>query len=204
MRNDAVSTDLAGCRADMAELLRETVALTGELERLLDATVGWPDGSVRSDFDADPAAAVRVLGAGLLRKARVHTCAVLRANETSNLHSLAVQMRPVLECAGQVVFFFQNMMIAPGLHRHPSGSDIRPTCATDRQRDNIEVFHGALTDKTFDLGRPRPPTACQPSSSAELRSDHIGGSGPRGGQGRSRPCRGRTRHLPAHFCQRRT
>ena len=45
----------------------------------------------------------------------LHTVAVLRANETNNLHSLAVQMRPVLECAGQVVFYFHNRMIAPDL-----------------------------------------------------------------------------------------
>ena len=49
----------------------------------------------------------------LLRKARIHTVAALRANETSNLHSLAVQMRPVLECAGQVVFRFRTLFIAP-------------------------------------------------------------------------------------------
>ena len=39
----------------------------------------------------------------------------IQANETSNLHSLAVQMRPVLECAGQVVFIFHNTIIAPDL-----------------------------------------------------------------------------------------
>ena len=47
----------------------------------------------------------------LLRKARLHAIAVLRANETGNVHSLAVQMRPVLECAGQVVLIFHNLMI---------------------------------------------------------------------------------------------
>lgn len=51
----------------------------------------------------------------MLRKARIHTAAVLRANETRNLHSVAVQMRPVLECAGQIVFFFRNAVIAPDL-----------------------------------------------------------------------------------------
>ena len=52
-------------------------------------------------------------GALLLRKARIHTTAVLRANESRNLHSLAVQMRTVLECAGQVVFKFRTLFIAP-------------------------------------------------------------------------------------------
>ena len=34
------------------------------------------------------------------------------ANRNSNLHSLAVQMRPALECAGQVVSVFHNLIIA--------------------------------------------------------------------------------------------
>ena len=41
----------------------------------------------------------------LLRKARLHAIAVLRANETGNVHSLAVQMRPVLECFRGSTFF---------------------------------------------------------------------------------------------------
>ena len=49
----------------------------------------------------------------LLRKARLHAIAVLRANKTDNVHSLAVQMRPVLECAGQIVLIFHNLIIAP-------------------------------------------------------------------------------------------
>ncbi len=97
----------------MAELLVKAVETTRALERRLDVTGGWPEASARTDFSTDPAAAIRITGALLLRKARIHTVAVLRANETSNLHSLAVQMRPVLECAGQVVFLFQNAIIAP-------------------------------------------------------------------------------------------
>ena len=99
----------------MAELLTEAVALTRKLERRLDFAGGWLEASQRIDFDEDPAAGVRIAAALLLRKARIHTVAVLRANESNNLHSLAVQMRPVLECAGQVVFFFHNLMIAPDL-----------------------------------------------------------------------------------------
>lgn len=108
-------TDVARCRAGMAELLTEAVALTRKLEQRLDFVGGWPEASQRIDFDADPAAGVRIAAALLLRKARLHTVAVLRANETNNLHSLAVQMRPVLECAGQVVFYFHNLVIAPDL-----------------------------------------------------------------------------------------
>ena len=87
------------------------------LERWLDVTGGWQEATKQLDLDADPTAFVRIACALLLRKARLHLVAVLRANETNNLHSLAVQMRPVLECAGQVVFYFHNLIIAPDLTR---------------------------------------------------------------------------------------
>ncbi len=99
----------------MAELLTDAVAMTHKLERRLDVTGGWCEATADIDINADPVATVGIAGALLLRKARIHTVAVLRANETSNLHSLAVQMRSVLECAGQVVFLYQNLIIAPDL-----------------------------------------------------------------------------------------
>lgn len=99
----------------MAELLTEAVASTRKLERRLDVTGAWDEATAQIDLDSDPAAAHRVQGALLLRKARIHTIAVQRANETRNLHSLAVQMRPVLECAGQVLFLYQTSIIAPDL-----------------------------------------------------------------------------------------
>ena len=107
--------DVARCRADMAKLLTEALETTCKIERRLDASGGWREATAAIDINADPGATVRIAGALLLRKARIHIVAVLRANETSNLHSLAVQMRPVLECAGQVVFIFHNTIIAPDL-----------------------------------------------------------------------------------------
>ena len=119
MSNKPLRTEVGRCRAGMAKLVTEAVAMTRKLERWLDVNGGWPEASARIDVDTDPTATLRIIGALLLRKARIHTVAVLRANETSNLHSLAVQMRPVLECAGQVVFFFHNTMIAPNLLMEP-------------------------------------------------------------------------------------
>ena len=55
----------------------------------------------------------------LLRRARLHSDGVLRANAAGNLHSLAVQMRPALECAGQVVFLIDNHFVAPRLTTEP-------------------------------------------------------------------------------------
>ena len=86
--------------------------MTSVLEHRLNVDAGGPHSSTRIDLIADPDTAGRMTTALLLRKARIHTMAVLRANETSNLHSLAVQMRPVLECAGQVFFYFGTLMAA--------------------------------------------------------------------------------------------
>lgn len=91
----------------MAELLTKAVTMTRRLERRLDGPDGWPEATTQIDVVADPTVTLRITGA------------VLRANETSNLHSLAVQMRPALECVGQVVFFFHNLIIAPRLTMAP-------------------------------------------------------------------------------------
>ena len=115
----ASASEVARYRAGMANLLSKSVAMTRELERWLDVTGGWREATAQIDLNADPTATVRIMCALLLRKARLHTVAVLRANETNNVHSLAVQMRPVLECAGQVVFVFHNLMIAPNLTIEP-------------------------------------------------------------------------------------
>lgn len=119
MNEQTMDVDVARCRSDMAELLGKTVAMTRRLERLLGGTDGRRTIREEIDFDAEPTAALRIMGALLLRKARIHIAAVLRANESGNLHSLAVQMRPALECAGQIVFLFQNLFIAPDVQMSP-------------------------------------------------------------------------------------
>ena len=115
MSNKPLRPQVSHCRANMAELLTDTVEMTRKLEQKLDLTGGWEEAVAKFDLDSDPVATLRIQGALLLRKARIHTVAVLQANETGNLHSLAVQMRPVLECAGQVMFIFENSFIAPDL-----------------------------------------------------------------------------------------
>lgn len=112
--------DIGRYRADMAKLLTKMVAKTRNLERRLDISGGSSQPLGELDLDADPAPSLRIIGTVLLRKARIHVEAVLRANESNNLHSLAVQMRPVLECAGQAVFFFHHSMIAPDLEMEPA------------------------------------------------------------------------------------
>lgn len=67
----------------------------------------------KQDTEDDPVLLYRNICTLLLRKSRIHALAVLRANRTNNVHSLAVQVRPVLECPGQVVFIFHHLIIAP-------------------------------------------------------------------------------------------
>ena len=109
----APASEVENYRADVAKLLAGSIARSGKIETWLDAGVDGDVVSQRAALEADPIGAVRMMCAVLLRKARLHAIAVLRANQTCNLHSLAVQARPVLECAGQVVLLFHNMVIAP-------------------------------------------------------------------------------------------
>ena len=106
---DTPHTEIARYRAGTAGLLAQSISTTRDLERSLDVNVGTPEFAVRSDLEGDPAAPFRYECALLLRKARLHSDAAQRANATNNLHSLAVQMRPILECAGQVVFILDHL-----------------------------------------------------------------------------------------------
>ena len=115
-RKETSGGEVARYRVGVARLLGKAIKATGEIEQSLGVTIGtgeWEAMSARADLEDDPTGTYRITCALLLRKARLHTVAALHANETGNLHSLAVQMRPVLECAGQVVFVFHNLMIKP-------------------------------------------------------------------------------------------
>ncbi len=106
-------------RAGTADLLAQSIVTTRELGRRLAADGDLRELTAQSDIEADPGTPLRVECTLLLRKARVHSDAALRANAANNLHSLAVQMRPILECAGQVVFVFDNHFVAPRLTGNP-------------------------------------------------------------------------------------
>ena len=165
---------VARYRAEMANLLAKSVATTRELERWLDFTGGWDEATVRFDLAGDETSTARVQSALLLRKARVHSDAVLQANETNNLHSLAVQMRPVLECAGQVVFLFHNMIIAPGLTMKPEhaakvvgdyisadyyGTLIRATKGKIGHKELLENIWSSQEDAAASAKMPEPQRA---------------------------------------------
>ena len=100
-------------RSGMASLLAKLVEAVGETERWLDVAVERVEASSLAVPGDDPSLPFRMMGTALLRKAKIHMVAMLRANQNGNVHSLAVQMRPVLECAGQVVLVFHNKFIEP-------------------------------------------------------------------------------------------
>ena len=100
-------------RTGVANLLAKLVGAVSETERLLDVNVEDDEASAQAVLEDDPTGMLRIMCGLLLHKAEIHMVAMLRANESGNLHSLAVQMRPVLECAGQIVLIFHNLMIDP-------------------------------------------------------------------------------------------
>ena len=109
----ASASEVGSYRIGVANLLGKLVGAVGEIEMYLDVDVEGDEASARALCDEDPAGIYRLMCAGLLRKAKIHMIAVLRANKTNNVHSLAVQMRPALECAGQVVLVFHSLLIEP-------------------------------------------------------------------------------------------
>ena len=120
---DFPDTEIASYRTGTASLLARSISTTHDIERSLAADCAASELAGPSDLDADPVAPFRYQCTLLLRKARLHSHAAQRANAASNLHSLAVQMRPVLECAGQVVFTFDHLIIAPRRTPNPQRAE---------------------------------------------------------------------------------
>ena len=183
----ASTSEVARHRAGMASLLEKTIEATGEIERRLDMEVesgearslteAWL-GKTQEDLasanslpESDPASVGRFISSLLLRKARIHTLAVLRANETNNVHSLAVQARPVLECAGQVVLIFHHLIIAPDVQMKPERAIgkvtsrvdadfrqtlIRATKGNLRHKELLKMISDAAEAAAMSFGMPKP------------------------------------------------
>ena len=98
-------------RAAMAGFLKSSLVFMGHTAGPQTGHSGL-DADTRAELERDPFHVFRLGAVLLVRKARLHVIAVLAANRNSNLHSLAVQMRPALECAGQVVSIFHSLFIA--------------------------------------------------------------------------------------------
>lgn len=183
----ASTSDVARHRAGMASLLAKTIEETGEIEQQLDIEVEGGEarslveillGETQEDlasaklfFETDPVNVYRLTCTLLLRKARIHSLAVFRANETNNVHSLAVQARPVLECAGQVVFISHHLFIAPDLQMEPERAIgkvtsrvdadfrqtlIRATKGNLRHKELLKMISDAAEAAAMSFGMPKP------------------------------------------------
>lgn len=159
--------EAARYRSAMARLLGEATKATDESERRLD--VSADDIGPSFGLGDDPTRAYRITCALLLRKARVHTDAALRANQAGNIHSLGVQMRPVLECAGQVVLTYYNLIVAPGivpghtpetttdfLDRDYRDSTIRLTKGAISYEELLQKVNEAAAAAAAAYGMPKP------------------------------------------------
>ncbi len=103
-------------RECMAGLLRQSLALMAEVFEPVDLTVHM-ESTIGQRPDDDPVLPIRLLSQLLVKKARLHVYAAWCANDSDNLHSLGVQMRPALECAGQVVSVTQQLFSKkPSVH----------------------------------------------------------------------------------------
>lgn len=145
----ALANEVDHYRTGVANLLADSVIMTCNLARWLDVTGGWQETTAQFDLDADPTVSLRINCALMLRKARLHLIAVLQANETNNLHSLGVQMRPVLECAGQAVFLFHNLVIAPDstMERERALHAVSDYLNAAAYRQIIEATRGGIEHK---------------------------------------------------------
>lgn len=90
-------------RQTMVRYLDESHGMIQQLLSGADFEAAFPHvfGSPTKD---SPEVSVRNECGLLLRKAQLHTIAVLRADANNNLHSMAVHMRVILECAAQLLF----------------------------------------------------------------------------------------------------
>ena len=183
----ASTSEVALQRAGIASLLAKTIEATGDIERWLDIEVeggeagslveAWLDNtqedlsSAKPVPEDDPVRIFRIICTLLLRKARLHILAVLHANETNNVHSLAVQARPVLECAGQVVFIFHHLLIAPDVQMEPESAMsavagyldadiyqtiIRATKGNVGHDELLQMISDAAEAAAMSFGKPKP------------------------------------------------
>lgn len=135
--SDAISRYHRG----MTELLAGLLQITDEMERWLDVPIYAENASAR--LRENPRTWHYLIVRQFLCKARLHGTAVLHANQVCNIHSLAVQMRPVLECAGQLATILKNMTDEP----QRGFAAISRNLSADYYQTLIRVSQGQLSHK---------------------------------------------------------
>ena len=107
MASEAAPADTSGCPSPgdhcdcMVEYLRESHRMVSRLLQAADFDDAFPFVFGHPDVVGDEVAVQNEL-ALLLYKAQMHLTAVIKASRGSNLHSMAVHARVILECAGQI------------------------------------------------------------------------------------------------------
>ena len=94
---------MASYLSESHEMIRDLLS-DANFEEAFPHVFGLPD-------KEHPEVAVRNEYGLLLRKAQLHIVAVQRANESNNLHSMAIHMRIVLECAAQVISMADSVCV---------------------------------------------------------------------------------------------
>ncbi len=107
------STEIGRYRSIMSQLVSGLAVLAEQMEGLLQGPAGGGEPEQETAGDHGWADGSGLGIALLLRRTRYHAVAVLRANEACNAHSLGVQMRPALECAGQTALIMHNLILDP-------------------------------------------------------------------------------------------
>ena len=107
----SLETEVQRYRTIMASFLQLALSETNKP----DNDIGLEDRFTidKAEIQEDPMIIFRRTSHLLIAKARLHVMAALQANQTNNIHSLAVQMRPALECAGQIVSMVTNLLVRP-------------------------------------------------------------------------------------------
>ena len=104
-----LAAGLQSYRGEIADALRTSLAFV-ERHLSLWGIDGRFDASAGMRDDIDLFRGMRATVGALAANARLHAIACLRANDMNNLHSLAVQMRPALECAGQIRIYMESVL----------------------------------------------------------------------------------------------
>lgn len=111
------STEIGRYRSITSQLVSGLAVLAKQMESWLQVSPCQGEPGQELAVDDDWPDGFRIGCALLLRRMRRHAIAVLQANKSCNVHSLGVQMRPALECAGQMALIIHSMMLDPE-HSH--------------------------------------------------------------------------------------
>ena len=116
-------------------------------------------------LDDDPAIPFRRMSYLLIAKARLHVAAAIHANKSDNIHSLAVQMRTAMECAGQVVSMFKD------LYSKDPGAENRISryINADYYQTAIRLSRGQI-DRSEILKQINAAVPTQPESVRKIKS----------------------------------